>query len=185
MANCQNYNCDDALGTYEELNCGYTLPGGASAALLLECDHEIDDPSDATQVQAAIDDGKALLVSGGSFTIEPASPQIITSKVPCRPDSVSTYTRTGTYYNPNVSTANSDLHSTIFKGRKFGGMILYECGAVNKGFDQVTWIDAQIVFTGSRVLPGSNKEEQRYEGTFSWESSEDALIYDKPAGIFD
>jgi hypothetical protein len=185
MTNCINYNCDDALGTYTELNCGYTLPGGSNAALFLECTHVITDASNATQVAAAIADGTATLVTGASFSIEAPSPQLIASKVPCKPDSVSTYTRTGAYYNPNVSAANSEFHSTMFAGRKFGGMILYECGANNAGFEQVTWIDSQIIVTGGRILPNTNKDEQRYEGTFSWESISDPTIAATPAGIFD
>lgn len=185
--NCINFNCDDTLGTYAENNCGYTVPGGANAAVFLECNSTVTDASDGAQIQADLDatPPKATLITGASFTIEAPTPQIIASKVPCRPDQVSTYTRTSTYYNPNVSIENSVFHSTMFKGRKFGGVILYECGANDAGFAQCTWIDNQLTVTGGRILPGSNKEEQRYEGTIAWESINEPYIVETPANIFD
>ncbi len=183
--NCINFNCDDSLGTYSENNCGYTVPGGSNAGVFLECNSLLTDASDGTALLAEINAGRATLITGASFTIEAPSPQVITSKVPCKPDQVSTYTRTSTYYNPNVSKENSTFHSTMFKGRKFGGLILYECGANNAGFAQCTWIDSQLTVTGGRILPGTNKEEQRYEGTITWESLTEPLIVDTPAGVFD
>lgn len=185
MANCINYNCDDALDTYNESECGEELVGGSNAALFLECNTQLTDPSNATQVQAEIDAGRATLVTGASFSIEPPSPVTQDSIVPCRPPSVSTYNRTGIYKNPNINADNVIFHKPIFKGRKFGGIILYECGtegSINGA--QVTWIDSVVTFTGGRILPGTTTEKQRFEGTFSWIDQEDADIYAAPAGIF-
>lgn len=186
MANCINYGCDDSLGTYNEAQCGEELVGGMNAALLLECDHQLTDPSDTTAVAAEIAAGRATLITGASFSIEAASPVTQESLVPCRPASVSTYNRTGIYKNPNITAENVTFHKAIFKGRKFGGIVLYECGtegAVNGA--QVTWIDSVVTFTGSRIVPGVTTEKQRFEGVFSWISQTDSDIYATPAGIFD
>ena len=185
LNNCINFNCDDPLGEYVENNCGYTLPGGSNAGIFLECDSTLTDASDGVAILAEIAAGRATLITGANFTIEAPQPVIIPSKLACKPDSVSTYTRTSLYYNPNVSIENSVFHSTMFKGRKFGGLILYECGANNAGFNQVTWIDSQIIVTGGRILPGTNKEEQRYEGTISWESLTEPILAVTPTGVFD
>lgn len=185
MANCQNYDCDESLGTYNEAQCGEELVGGSNAALFLECNHQLTDPSSASQVAAEIAARRATLITGGSFSIEPATPVSQESIVPCRPASVSTYNRTGVYKNPNVNAVNVAFHKPIFKGRKFGGIVLYECGtedAINGA--QVTWIDSVVTFTGSRILPGVTTEKQRFEGVYSWISQTDADIYAAPAGIF-
>lgn len=186
MANCINYDCDEALDTYNESPCGEELVGGSNAVLLLECNHQLTDPSDATAVQAEIDAGRATLVTGASLSIEPATPVTQDSIVPCRPASVSTYNRTGIYRNPNVTANNVIFHQPIFKGRKFGGLVMYECGTADSiNGAQVTWIDSVVTFTGSRVLPGTTTEKQRFEGLFSWISQTDPEIYAAPAGIFD
>lgn len=186
MANdCINYNCDDALGTYNEAECGEELVGGASKALFLECNHQLTDPSNEVQVAAEIAAGRAKLITGASFSIEPPSPVTQESIVPCRPASVSTYNRTGVYKNPNVTPNNVEFHKPIFKGRKFGGIVLYECGtegSVNGA--QVTWINAVVTFTGGRILPGTTTEKQRFEGQFAWISQVDADIYAAPPGVF-
>lgn len=186
MANCVNYGCDETLGTYNESECGQDLVGGSNAALFLECNHQLTDPSDTAAVQAEIDAGRATLVTRASFSIEAASPVTSESIVPCEPSSVSTYNRTIIYKNPNVNATNVDFHKTIFKGRRFGGIIIYECGTVGSiNGAQVTWIDAVVTFTGSRILPGVTTEKQRFEGVGSWISQVDADIYAAPAGIFD
>lgn len=185
MANCTDYNCDDVFGTYNEAECGEELVGGMDAAVLLACDHQLTDPSSQSQIAAEIAAGRAVLVTGASFSIEPASPVTQDSIVPCRPASVSTYNRTGVYKNPNITSENITFHQGIFKGKKLGGIILHECGtedAING--PQVTWIDAVVTFTGSRIVPGTTTEKQRFEGTFSWISQIDSQIYDAPASIF-
>lgn len=185
MPNCVNYDCQDALGIYNEAQCGIELAGGSNQAIFLECNHQLTDPSDATAVQAEIDAGRATLVTGASFSIEAPSPVTADSLVPCRPASVSNYNRTGNYINPNVTAENVLFHQPIFKGRKFGGIILYECGAADDvDGGQVTWIDNTVTFTGGRILPASQTEKQRFEGQFAWVSKLDPEIYPAPAGIF-
>lgn len=185
MPNCIDYNCDDAFGTYNEAECGEELVGGMNAAVLLACNHQLTDPSSASEISAEIAAGRAVLVTGASFSIEPATPNTQESIVPCRPASVSTYNRTGVYKNPNISFENIEFHQGIFKGKKLGGIILYECGtedALNGA--QVTWIDSVVTFTGSRIVPGVTTEKQRFEGAFSWISQTDPQVYAAPAGIF-
>lgn len=186
MPNCYNFGCEETLGTYNQSECGEDLVGGSNAALFLECNHQITDPSDEVQVQAEIDAGRATLVTRASFSIEAPTPVTSESIVPCEPASVTTYNRTGIYRNPNINATNVDFHKPIFKGRRFGGIIIYECGTSDSlNGAQVTWIDKVVTFTGGRILPGVTTEKQRFEGVFSWISLTDSDIYAAPAGIFD
>ena len=73
MSTCINYCTTDPLGDYEIIECANDPVGGLSAALFLECGHSITDPSDATQITAAITAGEATLVRRCSFTIDAAS----------------------------------------------------------------------------------------------------------------
>lgn len=184
MPNCINYDCDDALGNYQENECGEELVGGSSAGVLLECNHQLTDPSSTAQVNAEIAAGRATLVTGCSFSIEPPSPVEQDSIVPCRPSSVTTYNRSGIYKNPNVSGPGVTFHKPIFAGRKFGGLILYECGTEDAINPQVTWIDRTITFTGGRILPGATTDKQRFEGAFKYIGKTDDDIYPVPPGIF-
>lgn len=183
MATC-NYGCDETLENYEETTCGFSVPGGVNKAILLECNSGITKDSDASAINAAIAAQTAHVVTNASFSIDAATPVVLTSKVACTPDSVTNYTRTGTYYNPNVTKNNAEYHSTLFKGKKLGGIILYECAANESEIaEQCTFIDAVITFTGSRILPSLDNEEQRFEGTFNWKSLSEPAIIDTPLGV--
>lgn len=180
MSTSCNLLCDEELGTYTENECQESVPGGSNQAIFLLCGHNITDASSYAQVHAAIVAETAILVQGASFGIPAASPNKITTKVPCRSDTLLNYNRTFTYYNPNVSVVNSAFHDKAFSGLvKFQGLIIYECGA-----DQVTFIDEPFLFTGNRVLTESEKEEQYYQGVGEWVSRTDPQITAVPLTIF-
>lgn len=184
MANCVNYDCDDALGEYNENQCGEELPGGSNAAVLLECNHQLTDPSSASQIEAEIAANRAKKITGAYFEIPAASPVTQESVQACKPPVLVTYNRTLIHRNGNVGIDNAAFYSTIFGGKKFGGIILYECGTRDSLTPQVTYIDDQITFTGNRILPGSS-ELQRFEGTGAWVSKVEPTLHNVPAGIFD
>lgn len=184
MANCINYNCfDDPLDVYTENECAEELQGGVSAAVFLECNHLLTNPT-TVQINTEIAASRATLVTGCYFSIEAPQPVETDSIVACRPSKVTTYNRSGVYKNPNVSAAGVEFHKPIFAGRTFGGLILYECGTSEARVPQITWIDRAITFTGGRLLPGVTSEKQRFEGTFKYIGLYDDDIYPVPAGIF-
>lgn len=184
MPNCINYDCDDALGEYNENQCSEELPGGSNKAVLLECNHQLTDPSSAAQIEAEIAAGRAKLITAAYFEIPAASPTTQESVEACKPPTLVTYTRTLIHRNGQVNINNASFYSTIFGGKKFGGVILYECGTSDSINPQVTWIDNQVTFTGNRILPGSS-ELQRFEGTGTWISRAEPTLHAVPAGIFD
>lgn len=185
MPNCPNYNCLDPLGSHTPNDCGEELLGGGSGVVLLECNHQLTDPSSAVQVQAEIDAGRATLVRGVKIGINAPSVIKVDSNAACVNQKVVTYDRTGTYVDGNVSALNVEFYKPIFAGRTFGGAIIYECGTEESDAGaEVTWIDAVISFEGGRILPPNNNEFQRFEGAMNWRSKFDADIYPAPAGIF-
>lgn len=186
MANCSNYDCDDSLGEYHENSCGKEFTGDFSAAVILECNHQLTLPADAsngTAVQTEITAGRAHLITGALFDIEDAQPTSVDSAVPCRPPSITEIKRSGNYNNPNVNSINDDFHDVLFSGKNFGGAILYECSSNNNGTAQVKLIDAALNFTGG--LSAKTKTKQGYIGKFNWTSFSNPKTIATPAGIFD
>lgn len=184
MYNCSNYGCDP-LEAYSLNDCGKIYVGGFDAAILLECNHQITDPSNATQVQAALDNGTATLITEAYFSVEVASAVTVETIVACQPPRIVNYNRTGLYKNQNVNPANVDFHNTMFNGRVFGGIIIRSCADNENATNYVYWVDRSVNFQGSFVGPGVNTDLQRFEGTFSWTSIDNPSMHAEPAGIFD
>lgn len=180
--NCVNYCDEEALGDYVENECGVEFTGDQNQAVIFYCGANTTDFSDGTQIQADIDAGLAKLITGAKFTINKATPVKITSEVPCRPDRVTGYTRTGDYYNPNVSTVNDAVHDTLFSGKPFGAILMYECTSNADGHPQSKLINSQLNFDGSLV--SIKGETQRYEGTINWVSMSNPETIVTPSGIF-
>ncbi len=185
MANCINYNCTDDIGNHVPNTCGEELLGGSSQIILLECNSQLTDPSNGTQIAAEIAAGRANLLTNVKMSIAKPSPVEIDSNVACGSSVLVTYDRTGTIIDGNVNANNINFYNTVFGGRRFGGMILYLCGTeeANAGA-KVEWIDASITFTGGKVLPDMSNAFQRFEGDFKWRKKDGNMIYSKPVGIF-
>ena len=185
MANCVNYNCEE-LGDHEIsiVNCGAPLKSGFSHALILECDHEITDPSDATQVQAEIDAGRAKLVKNIKVGINKATPEQTDSTTSCGTESLTTYNRAGVWKDFNVSSNNIEFYNRVTSGRTVGGLVLFECET--EGYpESVTFIDKEIKFTGDRVVADTFKTPQVFDMDFAWQSLVMPTQHDAPAGILD
>lgn len=184
MANCVNYNCfDDPLDEYHENECGEALPGGACSIILLECNHQMTDPT-ANQINTEIQQNRATLITGCYIDITAPTPIMSTTVIACKEPKPITYERGGVYKNENVSADGVEFHKPMFAGRTFGGMIIYEWGTKDSITPQITWIDEAITFTGGRILPGLASENQRFEGAYKYKAKYDADIYPVPAGIF-
>ena len=181
--NCLSYNCDDDLGSHVINDCNTYTKGGYPNCILLECDHSITDPSDATQVQAAIDAQEARLVKNVKIAIPAGSPVKIDSPIPNEPQIVVRYDFAGTMVDTNVSSDNVTFYNNLLDGRTLGGIIVH-----NQKEGIVYHVDAAVKFEGSPVLPDNDGEFERFETTFTFfkEPSEVAhTLYTEPAGIFD
>lgn len=185
MADCLDYSCNESLGAQELNLCGEELLGGISALILLECEHQLTDPSSADQIATEIAAGRATKVVGIKVGIAKPSPVEIESNVSCGITKLVTYDRTGTLIDGNVNAANITFYNKVFGGRVFGGAILYLCGTQESaGGELVEWIDAAITFTGGKVTPNTNNAFQTFEGDFKWRKKAGAALYAAPAGVF-
>lgn len=183
MYNCTDYCNTDPIGTPEVIGCGNDPVGGMSAAIFLACNHQISDPSNATQINAALANETAWLFKRCSVEIGEPSPVEQDSLIPCETSQLVTYDREFTYTNPNVSQANIDVHNRLFSGRTLGGALLLECGSDDDDDQYVTWIDSALKLTGGRVVPGKNTEFQRFSGKGKWRGKKDPQRYPAPVGV--
>ena len=179
MTNCYNYNCDDPLGEHLLNICGTEKQGGIRDAVILQCNHQLTDPSNGTAVQAEIDAGRATLVKNLKIGIDAPSPIEAEPQIACSTAKVVTYDRTANWVDGNVNNTNVDFYNNLLGGQSKGGVILHECGA-----DEVTWIDDEIRFVGGRIVPNNDTEYQRFEATVKWRSKTEPGIYSTPVGIF-
>jgi hypothetical protein len=179
--NCLSYGCSE-LDDHEYVLCGAVRLGGVPSALFLECDHSITDPSSEAQINAAISAGKAKLVKNVMIGVPAASPIEVPSFIANEPPITVNYDRTLTIKDQNVVAQNISFYNSLWGGRALGGMILFENGDPDD--PKVTWIDAAMKGSGSRIIPENNNEQQRFEGTFKWRKLAEGQIYAAPSNIF-
>lgn len=184
MANCINYDCNDALGTYLSNDCGEELLAGGSGIILLECNHQLTDASNATQINAEISAGRAHKIDGVKIGIDEAAPVEVESNVVGGTNKLVTYNRSGTLIDGNVSNSNVTFYNKVFGGRTFGGAIIYLKGTEDGSQTLVYFIDAAINFTGSLPIKNNNDENMRFTGKFTWRKKDMPSLPNAPVGIF-
>lgn len=180
MANCITYNCDD-LGEYDSSmgSCAARVrKSGASTIYLLECGHEITDPSNATQVNAALEAGLAKEITGVKFGFNDPTPVTSPATTSCGTEEVVDYTRTATLEDYKVTTTNTAFWNTA-KKRAYGGLLIMQC-ATEGLTDQVTWVDAEVTVQAFKKFPNTSSEAQSYTVNFAWKGLDDPLDYDAP-----
>lgn len=182
LEECVDY-CVDELGDHSPLQgCNPWLKGGNRNAIVLLCGHGITDPSNAVQVQAAIDAGTAKKITNAKFWIDAASEVTQTAPIACAPETITNYTRTGGFYDPNISSANTSFYDSLLGGINVVGVLIFSCG--NPSTPQVKWVNAETSFRGGYVSPETDDDFERYEGTLNWKSLNNPSIHTAPAGIF-
>lgn len=184
MANCINYDCNDELGLHTPNDCGEELLAGVSGIVLLECNTQLTDPSNATQINAEIAAGRATLINGVKIGLNAPSPVEVDSVQVGATQKLVTYNREGTIVDSNVSIANSTFYNKVFGGRTFGGAILYLKGTEEGTTTFVTYIDAPINFTGGLPIKNNNDENMMFTGTFKWRKKDMPQLATAPVGIF-
>lgn len=180
MSDCNYFF--DSLGEHTELCNDQYLSGGVPDVLLLKRGHSITDPSDASQITAAISAGEAWLIKSIRVGMPEASPVEVDSPVACGVPSVTRYDRTVTLSDSNVIAENIDLYNTLGANGRFGGLIVHNCGS-----GKVFWIDNNISFKGGLIIPESDTEYIRFEYTGDYRTGKDAanpMVYDAPTGVF-
>jgi hypothetical protein len=184
MANCLNYDCNDPIGIHLPNTCGEELLGGGSGLLLLECDNQLVDPSNASQIQAEIAAGRAHLVKNVKIGIEAPSPVEIDSNVAGGTTKLVTYDRTLTLIDGNVSNNNISFYDSVFGGRVFGGAIIYLVGTEESSQTLVYYVDDAINFTGGLTIPNNDNEFMTFNGNGKWRKKTMGTLINAPVGIF-
>ena len=184
MANCINYDCDDLLGTHTPNECDEELLGGSDAMILLECNHQLTDPSSATQINAEIAAGRARKITGVKIGINERSPvQVEANKVGV-PQRLVNYDQSGTVIDANVNPDNVDFYSQLTGGKTLGGIIANLKGTETATQHYVLFIDAAVSFTGSMPIKNNNDENIKFTSTFSWRDKALPSLHNAPSGIF-
>ncbi len=183
--NCLNYECNDELGDHLPNDCGEELLGGGSGAVLFECNSQLTDPTDATQVLAEIAAGRATLVDGVKIGLGLPSPVEVDSTIVGATQTLVTYNREGTLTDGNVNTNNVNLYDKIGGGRKFGGMLIYIKGTEESNVGtQCFYIDAAVQFTGGLPMKNNNDENMTFQYIFKWRKKTMQSLAAAPAGVF-
>jgi hypothetical protein len=177
---CINYNCQDELGAHLLNNCGYERQGGAANLLLIECGATLSAIT-AVAINALVSAGNAVWVKNINVSWDYAAPVEADSNVPCQPSRIVNYNRAGTWVDRNVNSSNVNFYNSIFKGRRFSGMLIFECG--NEDDPKVHHIDAVVTVSGSNKLPNNNNEFQDFKADFKWQSLYMPSIHNTPAGL--
>lgn len=176
--NCPSYNCQ-SITTHLLNDCENEFQGGSDQIVLLLCGHTVTDPSNGTQINSNISNGKAVLIRNVKFGLDAPSPIEIESNISCRGPKVVTYDRTAPMIDSNVNSNNVTMYNQLLNGYTIAGIIFFECSA-----NRVTWIDDLIRATGGRIMPNEDNEFQRFETVFKWRSKNEGQIYPAPAGVF-
>ncbi len=185
MANCLNYDCTDPLGDQLLNDCGEELLGGIDAGVVLECNHQLTDPSSGTQIAAEIAAGRAKLFKNIKVGIAKPSPLEVESNVACGTPKLVNYDRAGTWIDGNVNSHNVTTYDSLLGGRAIGGIIFHMCGTAEADSgEKVMWVDADIRFTGGHIVPNTNNEFQTFDSDFKWRKKAGNMLYPNPVGIF-
>lgn len=182
MPNCVSYNCSDDLGDHALNDCGQELQAGLDAAIILECDHELTDPSSAAEINAEIAAGRATLIENVRIGLGEPQPQEIDSTVSGREPKLVKYVVEGTLVDGNVSSANQAFYNTLFSGRAFGGIVLKSAEET-----KVIWIDEEVDFKGGLPISDNTGEFMTYRGIFRYNTTPESVVpsmHTLPANIF-
>lgn len=185
MANCINYDCQDDLGVYTNNDCGEELLSGISGMVLLECNSQLTDPSSASEINAEIAAGRATLIDGVKIGFDAPSAVEVESNQVGATQKLTTYNRSGTLIDGNVSIVNNAFYNKVFGGRTFGGAIFYIKGTEeSNGGAKVAYVDAALNFTGGLPIKNNNDENMTYQGSFKWRKKDMPTLAAAPTGIF-
>lgn len=180
---CVDYNCqDNSLGTFHENECGVEFIGDHSQAIIFGCNATTVNYTNANTILYDLANDLAWKITGAKFSINEPTFMESDSIVPCKPKTVDGFEQDMDYESPNVNEQNDAVHSTLFSGKSFKGVLINECKSDADGYLRVKLIDAENKWKGGVV--SQTGEKQRYKGKCSWKNVQVKTIAKAP-GIFD
>ena len=176
---CFAYNCVE-LPDHERISCNQYPKGGILAVGILQCGHEVVDPTE-TELQQAIDDGFLKIIKNVKAILPDAEAVEGENPLACGADTiVDGQNRTITFKDFNVNDANDIFYSKL-NGSTTEAFV-FECEN-----DKIRWIRNAVSWVSPPVMsPESNKEKQMYNISGKWSEAVDEypVRYDAPANIF-
>ena len=177
-----SYCYDNPLVDYipSPAECAPTFPSGMSDMVAFLGDLP-SNPSDPTEVQALINSGDAVYIPRIQATLNAPEPNEVQRKIACAPVTVSTYNRTLTIMDDDVTPNNVLAYNSLnaSSGRLLTGLLVHECAA-----NRATFIDASITLIGGRQTDENDEGElQHFNFEARWKKVGDAEIVDWPAGL--
>lgn len=149
--------------------------GGGSELILIKCGVNIADPSDESEIQAEIDAGNLLRITGIAGGFDEPSEVSVDDPTACGSTVTISYDRTLTWQDGKVSQAVVQWYNDL-KLTSFSGALLKECGQ-----NRWNWVDVTVKLTSARTMPQKNSDIQLINGTLTWRSLYDPVPYDYPA----
>lgn len=160
---CINY-CNDPLLEYTVESCGEYSNGGIESFVIFACGFEPVNPASGVEIQAIIDAGNAVKISGVKVGIPAASPITQDSPTSCGVSRTTNFDRTATIYDANLNATNNAFWNSA-NTNTFGAVLFFNCDA-NDAFyvNPPSGVSVQV----SPLIPDTNTEFRRYEGQLSW-----------------
>ncbi len=181
---CVTYNCDEL--TDHTLNeCDEFLLGGSDQIVILECGHDVTDPSNGTLVQAAITNGTAKLVQNVKFGIAEPAPIEVDSPISGQVPKIANYDRSAGMIDANVNASNlNDFYNSLLGGRQISGLIVYMVG---EAIPTVRFINPPkgMYAKGGYTSPDTDSDFQKFVVNWAWKDLNNPSYHAAPAGIFD
>lgn len=178
MSYCEDNPLVDYIASPAE--CAPTFPSGISDMVAF-LGNLPSNPSDASEVQAMINAKTAVYIPRIQATINAPEANEVTRKIACSPPTVSTYNRTLTIMDDDVTPNNVLSYNSLnaSSGRQLTGLLVHECAA-----NRATFIDATITLIGGRQTDENDEGElQHFAFEARWKKRGDAAIVDWPEGL--
>lgn len=171
MATCQSYNCD-SLGTYDQTlaSCSLFRKGGVSEIVLIDCGITMVDPTDQTELDALIAASDAYYLPNLKVGWDAATQETADPVTACGTEVVVNNVYAGTIFDSKVSENNTEFYNQLIAGYVVGGMLLKICDTDGLT-PMMVYVNAEINFNGSLIVPDSNSELIRYELNFTFKSN--------------
>lgn len=179
MPNCVDYNCSE-LTDHEQNSCNTLILGGSDALGLLTCDHQLTDPTNATQILAEITAGRLFIAKGVKVGLPAASPISVGPYTAGEVSTTVNYDRTLSLIDPNYNQSNITFYDIAVNNKKFGGALVRL-----KDSAKVIWIDSAMTMEGSPIVPDDTNDAIRFECTMKWRKPEMGDLYADSTGYFD
>jgi len=162
-------SCGEFLD-YDESNVCTEYTGGNDAMILVKQGVTINDTTNQTDVQNAIDAGNAKLISGIKVSIEAPEPVRVDNSRACSPQAVLTYNRTAQIIDGKANATNIDFWNAVdaSQGAVWGMAIVHSCAHAEQLI-----ISGNILVLGGLINPLSDEESQQIERSLEWKSKSD------------